>query len=80
MTAGGNRQDCHEKIRVLSQEAAAVVKQEGGDSDLIERIQAEAYVSPFTPSWTVYWILVLFCIPTGAEILRRGDISPAKTI
>ncbi|CAI9181180.1 unnamed protein product [Rangifer tarandus platyrhynchus] len=44
--AGGNRQDCHEKIRVLSQQAAAVVKQEGGDSDLIERIQADGYFSP----------------------------------
>lgn len=44
--SGGNRQDCHEKIRVLSQEAAAVVKEEGGDNDLIERIQADAYFSP----------------------------------
>uniref|UniRef100_A0A8C3WUL5 Adenylosuccinate lyase n=1 Tax=Catagonus wagneri TaxID=51154 RepID=A0A8C3WUL5_9CETA len=44
--AGGNRQDCHEKIRVLSQQAAAVVKQEGGDNDLIKRIQADAYFSP----------------------------------
>ncbi|KAK1341641.1 hypothetical protein QTO34_018058 [Cnephaeus nilssonii] len=44
--AGGNRQDCHEKIRVLSQQAAAVVKQEGGDNDLIERILADAYFSP----------------------------------
>uniref|UniRef100_A0A8C5KXH5 Adenylosuccinate lyase n=1 Tax=Jaculus jaculus TaxID=51337 RepID=A0A8C5KXH5_JACJA len=44
--AGGSRQDCHEKIRVLSQKAAAVVKQEGGDNDLIERIQADPYFSP----------------------------------
>ncbi|CAO2601761.1 Adenylosuccinate lyase, partial [Lemmus lemmus] len=44
--AGGSRQDCHEKIRVLSQQAAAVVKQEGGDNDLIERIRADAYFSP----------------------------------
>uniref|UniRef100_A0A8C6RC14 Adenylosuccinate lyase n=1 Tax=Nannospalax galili TaxID=1026970 RepID=A0A8C6RC14_NANGA len=44
--AGGNRQDCHEKIRVLSQQAAAVVKQEGGENDLMERIHADAYFSP----------------------------------
>ncbi|XP_066563274.1 adenylosuccinate lyase [Amia ocellicauda] len=44
--AGGNRQDCHEKIRVLSQEAAAVVKQEGGDNDLIARIRGDPYFSP----------------------------------
>lgn len=39
-------QDCHEKIRVLSQEAAAVVKQEGGDNDLLARVQADAYFAP----------------------------------
>ena len=38
---GGDRQELHEKIRVLSMEAAAVVKQEGGDNDLIERIIAD---------------------------------------
>uniref|UniRef100_A0A3P8V5F8 Adenylosuccinate lyase n=1 Tax=Cynoglossus semilaevis TaxID=244447 RepID=A0A3P8V5F8_CYNSE len=44
--AGGNRQDCHEKIRVLSQEAAAVVKQEGGDNDLLARVQRDPYFAP----------------------------------
>ncbi|XP_069052979.1 adenylosuccinate lyase [Lepisosteus oculatus] len=44
--AGGNRQDCHEKIRVLSQQAAAVVKQEGGDNDLMTRIRNDPYFSP----------------------------------
>uniref|UniRef100_F7GC18 Adenylosuccinate lyase n=1 Tax=Monodelphis domestica TaxID=13616 RepID=F7GC18_MONDO len=44
--AGGSRQDCHERIRVLSQEAAAVVKQEGGDNDLIARIRADPYFGP----------------------------------
>ena len=43
---GGDRQECHEKIRVLSHEAAAVVKLEGGDNDLIERIRADAYFAP----------------------------------
>ncbi|XP_062918691.1 adenylosuccinate lyase [Mobula hypostoma] len=44
--AGENRQDCHERIRVLSQQAAAVVKQEGGDNDLICRIKKDHYFSP----------------------------------
>lgn len=39
-------QDCHEKIRVLSQQAAAVVKQEGGDNDFIDRVRADSYFSP----------------------------------
>uniref|UniRef100_A0A3P9BGL1 Adenylosuccinate lyase n=1 Tax=Maylandia zebra TaxID=106582 RepID=A0A3P9BGL1_9CICH len=44
--AGGNRQECHEKICVLSQESAAVVKQEGGDNDLLARIQRDPYFAP----------------------------------
>jgi adenylosuccinate lyase len=39
--AGGDRQDLHEKIRVLSMEAGAKVKVEGGENDLIERIKKE---------------------------------------
>ena len=45
---GGSRQDCHEEIRVLSHQASAVVKQEGGDNDLIERIKKTEY---FKPIW-----------------------------
>lgn len=44
--AGENRQDCHEQIRVLSQEAGARVKQEGKENDLVERIKASTYFSP----------------------------------
>ena len=39
-------QECHEQIRVLSQEAGQVVKQEGGDNDLVERIQRSDYFKP----------------------------------
>lgn len=46
---GGNRQDCHEKIRVLSQEAGKVVKEEGGENDLIARVKADKY---FEPIWS----------------------------
>ncbi|RCK62263.1 Adenylosuccinate lyase [Candida viswanathii] len=45
---GGSRQDCHEEIRVLSHQASAVVKQEGGDNDLIERVRKTEY---FRPIW-----------------------------
>jgi adenylosuccinate lyase len=37
---------CHEEIRVLSQEAARVVKMEGGDNDLIDRIKRSEYFQP----------------------------------
>ncbi|KAK9377970.1 L-Aspartase-like protein [Lipomyces chichibuensis] len=43
---GQSRQECHEKIRVLSHQAARVVKEEGGDNDLIERVKNDSYFSP----------------------------------
>lgn len=43
---GQSRQDCHENIRVLSHQASAVVKQEGGDNDLLQRIKSSDYFSP----------------------------------
>ncbi|KAH3673155.1 hypothetical protein WICPIJ_009889 [Wickerhamomyces pijperi] len=45
---GASRQDVHEEIRVLSHQAAAVVKQQGGDNDLIERISKTEF---FKPIW-----------------------------
>lgn len=41
VTAGGDRQDLHERIRVHSQAAAAVVKGEGGSNDLLARLAAD---------------------------------------
>ncbi|KAI9011162.1 L-Aspartase-like protein [Gaertneriomyces semiglobifer] len=44
--AGGDRQVCHEEIRVLSHQAARRVKEEGGENDLIERIRNTSYFQP----------------------------------
>lgn len=44
--AGKNRQEVHEEIRVLSQQAAAVVKEEGEENDLLERIRANPFFQP----------------------------------
>ena len=44
--AGVSRQEAHEKIRVLSQEAASVVKNEGKENDLIERIRKDQFFAP----------------------------------
>jgi len=44
--AGGDRQECHEKIRVLSQQAGEVVKKEGRDNDLIQRVKEDSYFAP----------------------------------
>ncbi len=41
---GGNRQELHEVIRQLSQEAATRVKREGAQNDLIDRMAADARI------------------------------------
>ncbi len=38
---GGNRQELHEKIRVHSVAAGAVIKEQGGENDLVDRIAAD---------------------------------------
>jgi adenylosuccinate lyase len=43
---GADRQEVHEAIRVHSLEAARVVKEEGGDNDLVDRIRADAFFAP----------------------------------
>lgn len=43
---GVSRQEAHEKIRVLSHEARAVVTDQGEDNDLIERVKRDAFFEP----------------------------------
>ncbi|KAG6124541.1 hypothetical protein E4U22_002363 [Claviceps purpurea] len=45
---GASRQEAHEKIRVLSNQASSTVKDEGKPNDLIERIRGNEY---FKPIW-----------------------------
>ena len=41
VAAGGDRQELHERIRQHSQAAAAVVKEQGGDNDLLARLKQD---------------------------------------
>jgi len=41
VSAGGDRQDLHERIRRHSQAAAAVVKEQGGHNDLLARLSSD---------------------------------------
>lgn len=43
VSQGKSRQDAHEEIRVLSHQASAVVKQQGGQNDLISRIKNTSF-------------------------------------
>lgn len=44
--AGGNRQDCHEEIRKLSQLSSKEVKEFGRDNNLVELIKSNDYFQP----------------------------------
>lgn len=44
--AGANRQECHEKLRVLSQAAGMRVKQEGKTNNLVEQIAKDGFFTP----------------------------------
>ena len=46
---GVSRQDAHERIRVLSHQAAEQVKKHGRDNDLIARIEADDFFAPIKP-------------------------------
>lgn len=46
---GISRQAAHEEIRVLSHQAGAVVKQEGKENDLLERIKETKFFQPILP-------------------------------
>ncbi|RDW61378.1 adenylosuccinate lyase [Coleophoma crateriformis] len=48
VSLGESRQDAHEEIRVLSHQASDVVKKEGKNNDLIERIKKTEF---FKPVW-----------------------------
>ena len=40
------KKEVHEHIRRLSQEAGAVVKEQGGENDLVERIRMSSFFAP----------------------------------
>ncbi|XP_012939148.1 adenylosuccinate lyase [Aplysia californica] len=44
--AGGNRQECHEKLRCLALQSAALMKQEGTPCDFLQRIETDQYFQP----------------------------------
>lgn len=48
VASGESRQEAHEQVRVLSQEASGSVKNDGKANDLVSRIKATEY---FRPIW-----------------------------
>ena len=76
--AGGNRQELHEQIRVLSMEAGKNVKVEGGENNLIDLIKKDEM---FRPVWDhIYDILdakkLIGRAPSQTVELIKEEIEP----
>ena len=75
---GGNRQECHEKIRVLSHQAGSVVKNDGKDNDLMERIKQDPYFKPILSDLDALLEPSTFIgrAPQQVEDLIREEVEP----
>lgn len=76
---GQDRQVCHEEIRVLSHQAAAVVKEQGGKNDLIERIKATEFFRPIWAEVDEILDAVNFIGRSPEQVVRfvEKDVTPA---
>eukprot|EP00118_Oscarella_pearsei_P014921 m.130737 g.130737 ORF g.130737 m.130737 type:complete len:482 (+) comp38037_c0_seq13:209-1654(+) len=77
--AGANRQECHEKIRVLSQEAARQVKEYGKENDLVDRIRRSEYFGCVKNELDNILDPMLFIgrAPKQVEKFLREEVGPA---
>jgi len=75
---GADRQECHEKLRVHSQEAGRMVKQEGKENDLVERIKSDPYFAPIMPNMEKLLDPQTFIgrAPQQVEEFYQEDIKP----
>lgn len=76
---GVSRQETHEHIRVLSQQAGAVVKQEGKPNDLLDRIRGEKFFEPILGQLDALTNPSTFTgrCPEIVEEVLMDDVKPA---
>lgn len=76
---GASRQDAHERIRVLSHEAAAAVKLEGKDNDLIDRIRRDDFFAPIWPEVDTLMDPATFVGRAPEQVVQfvEGDVRAA---
>jgi adenylosuccinate lyase len=81
VASGLSRQDAHEEIRVLSHEAAAVVKQQGGTNDLIDRVKKAPFFAPILGQIDQLLDAKTFVgrAPQQVEKFVRVEVGPALT-
>ncbi len=75
---GGDRQELHERIRIHSMEAGRVVKMEGGDNDLLDRIAADPAFGVSREELEKHMNPRDFvgCAPMQTEDFLRGQVQP----
>lgn len=81
VSRGGDRQELHEAIRQYSQKAAAKVKLEGGDNDLLESLLSDERFGLTEESLKTVLDLNKFvgCAPLQTEEFLRDFARPALT-
>ena len=76
---GGDRQVAHERIRVLSQKAAAKVKLEGEENNLVQLILSDSYFEPIYEIMPELLNPVLFIGRASQQVddFLKGEVFPA---
>lgn len=76
--AGGDRQTLHEQIRVHSQEAADVVKQQGQSNDLISRLKADGSFAGVDLEGTLDASLYIGRAPQQVDAFVAEQVEPMR--
>ena len=81
VTLGGDRQELHEAIRVHSQAAAAKVKLEGGENDLLDRLLGDPafHLTPADLEKVLDVRKFVGLAPEQTESFLAGYIDPIRT-
>ncbi len=79
VTVGGDRQECHNQLKILSQEAGNNVKFEGGENDLIARLKKSEYFKPIHDTLDVILNPEKFVVgvPEMVDEFLSQDVYPA---
>lgn len=79
VAVGASRQEAHERIRVLSHEAAAAVKLEGKDNDLVDRIRRDDFFAPIWPEVDTLMDPATFVGRAPEQVVQfvEGDVRTA---
>ena len=78
VAAGGDRQDAHERIRQHSQAAAAVVKQEGGRNDLLERLARDPLFAAVDFAQELNVGRFIGLAPQQVDAFIQGSVDPVR--